>query len=495
MSVPPPYSSLSDEHSDFVFDLPRPSKGAVASSLIACPDELLAEIFSYGCAGPNDYVDAQILRSNPDRARAPFIVAAVCQHWRTVTLNHSALWHYLTIPTVTGNKAGRVLEWLPSYINTMLDRSRDAPIDVIIEYINVASGTVAVMEPIFTALEKNSRRWRRFAVAMYGVPVVTRVLAMLTQPTPSLRTLELARQSPTTYNHTFHMLESDADVEDSFDETVPQGQTFLPDISGLRFFSLVNVPQVVRHWPTNSIQNVNFYTLQVIQHVLTVQACDMLSRQYADAGWLLLNVSAVEQPMEPLQLVFPKLDLIWIYNNVYELLARYSLEIRTPVLREIVMAGGRLSALTPWLCQIRAHLRNLDLRWLDKFDEADIDALVTLEQLEVIEICGRTRIPSRMLSLMGQDGSETEAGPKKASRVVWPRLHLFELNGTQFDDSEGDLTPQLVKLARMRAHDGPPDQHGMPRWVKLELGFFGWRILERNQIDMMRSVGAEVRVG
>jgi len=486
-------SPLSNEYSDIVFISPRPFDEIMASSLTACPDEILAEIFSYGCAGPDDYVDAQILRSNPERARAPFIVAAICQRWRAITLNHSDLWHYLTIPTVTSNKVGRVLEWLPSYINTVLDRSRDAPIDVVIQYLNVTSETVAVMEPIFMALERNSRRWRRFAVVMYGVPVVTRVLAMLNRPTPGLRRLELARQLLTTYSNTFHLIEDDADAEDTFDEMLLKGQTFLPDISGLRFLSLVNVPQVIRLWPTNSIQVTKFYTLQIIQRVLTVQAWDLLSRQCAVAEWIMLKASAVEQPKGPLQLVLPELDLIWIYNNVYELLARYSHKLLTPVLREIVMAGGRLSSLTPWLYQIRTHLRSLDLRWLNDFDQADIDALVMLEQLEVIQICGQTRIPNGMLTLMGQVGSQMGADQGQFSRVVWPRLHLLELNGARFDDSEGELTPQLVQLARMRARDGPPDQHGAARWVKLEFVFSA--ILSRSQIEMMRSVGAEVRIG
>jgi len=63
----------------------------MSSSLIVCPDELLAEIFSYGCAGPDDYVDSQILRSNSERARAPFLVAAVCRRWRDIALDHASL--------------------------------------------------------------------------------------------------------------------------------------------------------------------------------------------------------------------------------------------------------------------------------------------------------------------------------------------------------------------------------------------------------------------
>jgi len=265
-------------------------------------------------------------------------------------------------------------------------------------------------------------------------------------------------------------------------------------VSGLRFFSLVNIPQVIRHWPTNSIQKANFYTLQVIQRVLTVSAWDLFSRQYADAEWILLGASTVEEPKKPRQLVFPKLDLIWIYNNVYELLTRYSHELTTPVLREIVMVGGRFSGLTPWLNRIRTHLRNLDLRRLERFDQADLDILVTLERLEVIQISGRMRVPNGLLILMGQDGSQAETGGIKVSRVVWPRLHLFELYSAQFEDSELELTPQLVQLAKMRARDGPLDRDGVVRWVKIKLGFIGWCHVEQSQIDLMRNVGAEVRV-
>jgi len=158
------------------------------------------------------------------------------------------------------------------------------------------------------------------------------------------------------------------------------------------------------------------------------------------------------------------------------------------------MIGGRFSALATWLYRIRAHLRNLDLRRLDKFDQADLDALVTLERLEVMQLSGRMVVPNGLLDLMGQDGLEIEAGAKNGSRVMWPRLHLFELYSATFEDHHRVVESQLVRVARMRAQDGPRDEHGVPRWVKLKLGFEGSCDIGENIVAMMREAGAEVRV-
>jgi len=490
-SSPPPDSPASNGASDTTLNAVDLSSKPAARYLLSCPDELLVEIFSYGCAGPDDYVDSQILRSNPERAHAPFVVAAVCRHWRTVALTHATLWHYVTIPDISGDES--IVDWLPGYINIVLDRSRDGPIDIITHFLCASAERIAAMEPIFSALERNSRRWRRFAIVMYGAPAVTRVLEMLTQPTPNMKTLELARQQWAD-DHTFTIDDSDSETADIHEDTIPRGKALLPDTSVLRSISLINVPQIIRNWPTTDGPKTKFYTLEIVQRVLAAPTWNLFSRQYADAEWLLLGARVVELPEEPPNFVFPNLDLLWIHHAVYEVLARYSDELTTPVLRELVMVGGRFSALATWLYRIRIHLRNLDLRRLDKFDQADLDALVTLERLEVLQLSGRMVVPNALLALMGQDGAETEKNTGNDSRVMWPRLHLFELYSAVFGDSDPVVESQLVWVARMRAQDGALDEHGLPRWVKLKFGFVGRCYIGESLIATMREAGAEVRV-
>ena len=462
----------------------------MAPSLNACPEELFAEIFSYCCAGPDDCVDSQVFRTNPQRARAPFIVAAVCRRWREIILNHAALWHYIAIPDVEDNQ--RLLRRLHSYVNTVLDRSRGASIDIIFHYLNASRARLADMEPIFAALEQSSLRWRRFAVVMYGVPTVTRVLAMMTQATPNLRTLELARQ-PFSNEDTFSVDVAGANAEDTHDATIPHDKVFLPDTSGLRSVSLINLPQVVRHWPTARIPRPQSYALDVVQPVLAVSALEAFSRQHADADWLQLGALSFEHPIYSPHLLFPNLNQLWIRDDAYKMLARYSREFFTPALSKFVLAGGQFSDLTPWLHRIRTHLRAVDLRRLNKFDQEDLDVLIDLERLESIQF-SQMQVPIGLLNCMGQDGSHTDAGLENKSRVLWPRLNLFELYSTRFQDSTSRIIPELVQVAWMRARDGPLDAYGVPSWVKLNFGFIGRCDIAESQVEQMRIFGAKVRV-
>jgi len=171
------------------------------------------------------------------------------------------------------------------------------------------------MEPIFSALERNSHRWRRFTIMLYGAPAVTRVLAMLTHPTPKLRKLELARQ-PRAYYWTFTVEDSDQEEADIHDDTIPRGKALLPDTSALRAISIINIPQVVRHWPRADVHKNEFYTLEIVQRVLKASIWDLFSRRYADAKWLPLHARTVELPEKPPHLVFRNLDLLWIHHAV-----------------------------------------------------------------------------------------------------------------------------------------------------------------------------------
>jgi len=493
-SSSPPPSSLS--HSN-INDVSNPSQAlteTVAQSLLACPEELITEILSYGCAGPLDYTNAELLRSNVDRARAPFVASAVCQRWRAIALSSAVLWHYLTIPQITFDNEPSKIEQLTGYVNTVLERSRDGAVDVIIQFLAESLQTMELLEPVFLALEQSSHRWRRFSIVMYGKPTVTRILALFSQPTPNLRTLELARQFSAA-GSTLGIDSNILETADTSHDTISFDRPFLPDTSALSAVTLVNVPQVVHRWPMEIKPRATFYTLQIVQSTLSTETWDLFARQCSNMAWLLLDTLSVAHSDPSPQLVFPNLEMLWICRAAQDLLSPHSGTLETPVLCKIVMDGGLLSPFADLAYRIRGHLRHIDLRRLDVFDQAEIDVLATLEHLQVMQLSGPMQVPAALLRLMRR--TEPSHAENQKSQVLWPRLGWFELYSASFDGVEdtGDSETLLVQVARIRGREGPLDKHGVPRWVRMNYAFVGSCLVSDDQVEEMRSVGAEVEVG
>ena len=329
-----------------------------------------------------------------------------------------------------------------------------------------------VMEPIFAALERNSHRWRRFAVVMYGTPTQADF-------------------------RTFDMLwgEYDAEEPDSHDNTMPRGKTFLPDISVLISVLLdINVPQVIHHWPVPRAHDMQLQKLTYIQLVITNDTWDVLLPVCTNTKRLQLVADFLDPPSEPLNLVCPNLELLWMNEAVCEALVCISREFTTSALRELVITNGQFRVLKGWLSRISIHLRHLELRGLSGFDEQDADALISLERLEVIQFRQSMAVPPGLLNLMGQSGSLPLAGAENGRHIVWPQLRRFELYSSYFTGPRRTLRSQLDRVVRMRARDGPLDEYGLPRWVKLRFGFFGECRVREHLLRMIRESGAEVRV-
>ncbi|KAH7096689.1 hypothetical protein BKA62DRAFT_601128, partial [Auriculariales sp. MPI-PUGE-AT-0066] len=121
--------------------------------------ELLAEIFSYGAAGPNDYLNLTMIQYNKARAHAPFVYAAVCHAWRSAAMASPRLWHNLCVPRFNIEERPLQLAQVLQCVTVILDRSKSGSIDVIFERLE--EDQLEHYSPIITLLESDRLRWRR----------------------------------------------------------------------------------------------------------------------------------------------------------------------------------------------------------------------------------------------------------------------------------------------------------------------------------------------
>jgi len=130
-----------------------------------------------------------------DLAAAPFHLAAVCRQWRTLTVANSTFWTYFGFP-----------RFFPSFprhhgrLSLLLERSRDAPVDVVLfssiaSYSNDAVNNQVASDVIhvFKALNDIAPRWRsislhlpelwmrHFQPALRGVCPVLESLALISR--------------------------------------------------------------------------------------------------------------------------------------------------------------------------------------------------------------------------------------------------------------------------------------------------------------------------
>ena len=100
------------------------------------PAELLAQIFGYLCSVTVYESELEVMKVDAKRALSPFGVARVSRRWRSVALGSAGLWHYVAIHHFDVDKQPRAPENTLGYISLVLERSRDSPVDINIEYMS-----------------------------------------------------------------------------------------------------------------------------------------------------------------------------------------------------------------------------------------------------------------------------------------------------------------------------------------------------------------------
>ncbi|KAH7088634.1 hypothetical protein BKA62DRAFT_728189 [Auriculariales sp. MPI-PUGE-AT-0066] len=132
-------------------------------------------------------------RVNRERAKAPFIAAAVCPRWRSVVINTPALLRYLALPSRDEDTGfGTSYNSTIRYIKNVLKRSKADPIDIFIDYFDCEDN---LFEPLHL-LGQHADRWRRFALtfALTCVGSTGGLAKALNCGTPQLWSLWLSQQ-------------------------------------------------------------------------------------------------------------------------------------------------------------------------------------------------------------------------------------------------------------------------------------------------------------
>ncbi|KAF8431469.1 hypothetical protein L210DRAFT_3764232 [Boletus edulis BED1] len=116
-----------------------------------------------------------------------FIVSYVCQHWRNVALSMPSLWTTIVVTP----------EERPPYerISTLLERSKNHPIDITISYGGLVHFNVPSSEIPFAMLIPHIHRWRTIKVTVSEYYPMYAFLGAVSDPSvsaaPQLTTLEL----------------------------------------------------------------------------------------------------------------------------------------------------------------------------------------------------------------------------------------------------------------------------------------------------------------
>ncbi|KAH7101030.1 hypothetical protein BKA62DRAFT_830515 [Auriculariales sp. MPI-PUGE-AT-0066] len=424
--------------------------GGVPISIL--PDELLCEIFSYGVAGYNDYGTGSIMEPNPGRAKAPFVRSAVCKRWREACCSHAKLWHYVLVPNQESNGNTSF------YLEIVLNRSREASIDIILEHI-CERWDVGFEARVFPPLVAQRHRWRRFVVSVEPNSTI-KLLRLLCAPTPRLRTIQLSVHLNPAFRQ-FKIKNVDLQNFDaSFDATA-----FLPYAPALYCITTVNLQPLWDKWLATMQPSLGM--LEVLHHAISSSTVWSLLRRHTQLDWVVLGAAHLRPTLDhPGDLTLPRLDRLWIRFELSAMFVAHPTALRMPNLRKLVLdrhptATAELHAFFQHLTAT-SSLSRLELRNVYHIGPGDVLALAALDRLENVEI----RHAQVCVSLF-----EHLAHPTKGN-VMWPRLACLELKRSHLDPTMERDFPCVLEFARMRRHPGPSDEengHVKLRWVRCQL--------------------------
>jgi len=502
------------------------ARQTLSSRLRDLPEELLAEIFTYGSAGADDYSDAQLISVNAGRARAPFVVSAVCRQWRDVALAASKLWHYLPILDLTDTAHPSRTTTTLSYIAIVLERSRSVPIDIVFEYI--ADEGRAAYEDVLAALDPARHRWRRFVAPLQGSETPEMLFKALRGPTPALRTFEMSLQNA----------KDDWTMMFRPHTQATAHAHILPEVPSIKHVTLGNV-----EWPWSSESSPRLLGLEWTRWTTRSDIWDVL-RPQTRLTWLLLSTnhldSEFEAPVE--RIALPELGTLWVLYQMDELFERFGMRIDMPKVKKIIIVKAHVERMATTFTRVWEHLTIIDMRRVQPIGQSGVDALVALRNVQhaAFVACAVPGMLLLRLSATGA-GSETsvplvvnedaaasqagvvgenaavsttasvdstaapatmevqqpvlsestaqEASQSSQMEVVWPKLTQMSLDGAQFDDDDEE---RLVELARMRcSRPGPLNSSGTTKWALLTITFVGDILVTGPPLEEIRQIQSD----
>jgi len=456
------------------------------SALRSCPDELIAEIFSYGVAGPDDYRAFEIIRINPERKIANFIVAAVCTRWRTIALAYAKLWHYVAVPNLQSEKIAFQIPRIVSYMSLALERSRDAPFDLVFEYLaEDGLADLKALEELLNTVGVHIQRLRRFSVVSDS-GVIGPLLDLFRAPTPLLRTFELGYQnSPENPTHNIHTFGIELD-----DDDIPAAPPILTYTPMLRNIVLINVPIAWKLWAGRNTQPV--FDIELVQFELPTNFWETLASQ-TKLDWLTIrsdnvDISSVLPPTTGQKIILPELRTLWVQDAANLVFARDADTLETPNLDRLIVISIDLSIMKRFMGNIGVSVSQLTISyvWIDGVGAEGLRALRHLERLQLVESVTELTCLLKPLLLQAslqplqRDESHKLEQHVQFSDVVWPHLQLVEVFALRIAKHERVL---FDRLASDRKEAGPLDTHGKPGWRAVELTFSGCLDLEEVVAD------------
>ena len=451
-------------------DQPLPTQSTPAA-LLALPDELLAEIFSYGSAGPDAYHEVSSIEPNSERAQAPFQRAAVSRQWRAAALSASPLWHYLLIPQTliwsTDDAKSRIIL---EYAELVLERSRSFPIDIMFEFIESSAAAVAGLQPIFAAMRQSQSRWRRFLVRIRGQRAVNALLRCLEGPTPRLRTLQIVHQKTVqTWGFSAarnEYLWMDETEEEDSNEThvVP---TILTDAPKLCWLTVVNLPDLPNHIALSPASEL--FSLEFISVSWKPCFWSLLGANKGVRRLMLGAIDELPESVEPIEL--PGLQRLWLLQGGSRILAKQPDLLQLPSLKTLSMVYGSFRGMERFLTGVRDVLTYLDLQLVEHLNKIDVDVLADLPHINQLRLA-ETLVPDTWLERLC----------RSSDPIMWPKLSWLGFKRCKIEELQN---ARLVEFARMRG--GASDTQAHDRWVSVHMRLGRCHVPDE-QIDQLKQL-------
>ncbi|KAH7096537.1 hypothetical protein BKA62DRAFT_719420 [Auriculariales sp. MPI-PUGE-AT-0066] len=361
--------------------------------------ELLIEIFSYLAGGPDEATDFNIIRNNRLWRLAPMQVAAVCKTWRSAALIHSPLWHYVAIIWF---EDGELYSRYAQYLELILERSRETPIDVIIEFVDDLM--LQKYPQILDLVSRHCQRWRAFSVGLRGQQAAHRVRGLLSGMTPRLCTLHLSHQAHPHY--------------------------WMYGIIGPASLSAVepNLERFLPHAPQ-------------LRHLSSAGVLDLVERHHLDLEQLRFGFveGPIPLPRECGRVILPKLRRLLLQNEAWQVVSAQPDMLHAPSLGELRISGwSNVLQMRAFLFNISRSVTILGIEQVD-LSNADVAPLATLTRLEMVVLSLKTIFPSELL-----DALCAAASPERPNiPMMWPRLSRLELDNLDLTVQQCDRVVQL----------------------------------------------------
>ena len=402
------------------------------------PEELMAEIFSYLCSTTLSESELDVLPVDTTRALGPFGVAGVSRRWRDVALSRARLWHYIAIHHFSVDKNPSAVDNTLGYISIVLERSRDTPVDINIEYMR-DDPPMAYLR-ILDALAPARHRWRRFCLTLQTEALARKVLDMLSEPTPLLRTLQVSVQQ---YKGAWTYLTRDVEIP-SIDARV------LPHAPALRVCALINVPLMML--PHSAVELPALETFDYTQHVVSLPGVQDVLERFTNIRELTIGCETFDGLITH-DVVLPELEFLGLLGRpADDLLVCFLERLKMPKLWELAVSDCAPERMADGLKALSPQLQRLC--WLNQdIKAADVDALAALVKLAGASFVSCT-LPGALMDRLCETHAEA---------IMWPQLAYMKL-----DDAWVDDVPETQSVREPRACAECPRTRRQRRKAALE---------------------------